>query len=109
MLYLIINYYIHVKVNTFMPKSPRRPIGFMRPPLTSKSVSANYVSKTLVLSSSSDEEMYDGLGGRSKPDVYPVRQKPATKKRKLVSNLKKKSPASTGNTTLDNFLSAEIL
>ncbi|XP_001948454.2 E3 ubiquitin-protein ligase TRAIP [Acyrthosiphon pisum] len=96
-------------VNTFMPKSPRRPTGFMRPPLTTKSVSANYVSKSMVFSSSSDEEMYDGLGGRSKPDVYPSRQKPVTKKRKLVSNFKKKPPPSNGNTTLDSFLSTEIL
>ncbi|XP_025207762.1 E3 ubiquitin-protein ligase TRAIP-like isoform X1 [Melanaphis sacchari] len=96
-------------VNTFMPKSPRRLIGFMRPPLTTKSVSANYVSKSIVFSSSSDEEMFDGLGGRSKPDVYPSRQKPVIKKRKLLSNFKKKPPPSNGNTTLDSFLSAEIL
>ncbi|XP_026807605.1 E3 ubiquitin-protein ligase TRAIP-like isoform X1 [Rhopalosiphum maidis] len=96
-------------VNTFMPKSPRRLIGFMRPPLTTKSVSANYVSKSMTFSSSSDEEMYDGLGGRSKPDVYPSRQKPIIKKRKLVSNFKKKPPPSNSNTTLDSFLSAEIL
>ncbi|XP_025405959.1 E3 ubiquitin-protein ligase TRAIP isoform X2 [Sipha flava] len=96
-------------VNTFMPKSPRRPIGFMRPPLTTKSVSTNYVSKTMVLTSSSDEEMYDGLGGRSKPDVYPNRQKPLLKKRKLVSNFKKKPLPSNGNKTLDSFLSTEIL
>lgn len=92
-----------------MPKSPRRPIGYMRPPLTTKSVSANYVSKSMAFSSSSDEEMYDGLGCRSKPDVYPSRQKPVIKKRKLVSNFKKKPPPSNGNTTLDSFLSAEIL
>lgn len=93
-----------------MPKSPRRPIGFMRPPLTSKSVSANHVSKSIVFSSSSDEEMmYDGLGGRSKPDVYPSRLKPSTKKRKLVSNFKKKLPPSNGNKTLDSFLSSEII
>lgn len=92
-----------------MPKSPRRPIGFMRPPLTTKSVSANYVSKSITLSSSSDEEMYDGLGGRSKPDVFPNRLKPLTKKRKLVSNFKKKLPSSNGNKTLDSFLSTEII
>lgn len=92
-----------------MPKSPRRPIGFMRPPLTSKSVSTNYVSKSIVLTSSSDEEMYDGLGGRSKPDVFPNRHKPLPKKRKLVSNFKKKPPPSNGNKTLDSFLSTEIL
>lgn len=93
-----------------MPKSPRRPIGFIRPPLTTKSVSANYVSnKFVTLSSSSDEEVFDGLGGRSKPDVYPSRQKPLTKKRKLVSNYKKKLPPSTSNKTLDSFLSAEIV
>ncbi|XP_050525112.1 E3 ubiquitin-protein ligase TRAIP-like isoform X2 [Daktulosphaira vitifoliae] len=94
-------------INTFMPLSPRRPIGFMRPPLTTKSISANYVSKTLKLSSSSDEEIYDGLGGRSKPDTFPSRQRPALKKRKLLSNYKKKKLPS-GNTTLDNFLSNEI-
>jgi len=92
-----------------MPKSPRRPIGFMRPPLTTKSVSANYVSKSIVLSSSSDEEVYDGLGGRSKPEVYPSRLKSLAKKRKLVSNFKKKLPPATGNKTLDSFLSAEII
>lgn len=92
-----------------MPKSPRRPIGFMRPPLTTKSVSANYMSKSIVLSSSSDEEMYDGLGGRSKPDVFPIRQKPLHKKRKLVSNFKKKPPSSNSNKTLESFLSTEIL
>lgn len=92
-----------------MPKSPRRLVGFMRPPLTTKSVSANYVSKTVNMSSSSDEEMFDGLGGRSKPDVYPSLQKPLPKKRKLVSNFKKKLPPPMGNTTLDSFLSAEIL
>lgn len=81
----------------------------MRPPLTTKSVSANYVSKSIDLSSSSDEEMYDGLGGRSKPDVFPNRQKPLIKKRKLVSNYKKKPLPPNGNKTLDSFLSAEIL
>lgn len=97
-------------MNSFVTKSPGRPIGFMRPPLTTKSLSANYVSKSVTVSSSSDEEMYDGLGGRSKPEVYPIRQKkPLTKKRKLVSNFKKKLPPSMGNTTLDSFLSAEIL
>ncbi|XP_050425407.1 E3 ubiquitin-protein ligase TRAIP-like [Adelges cooleyi] len=95
-------------VNTFMPKSPRRPSGFMRPPLTTKSVVANYVSKTIAPSSSSDEEIYDGLGGRSKPDIFPNRQKPLLKKRKLVSNFKKKLQPSSGNTTLDSFLSSEI-
>lgn len=88
-----------------MPKSPRRPTGYMRPPLTTKLVSANYVSKSMALLNSSDEEMYDGLGGRSKPDVYPSR--PLTKKRKLVSNFKKKAPLN-GNSTLDSFLSTEI-
>lgn len=92
-----------------MPKSPRRPVGFMRPPLTSKSVSANYVSKSKISSSSSDEETFDGLGGRSKPDVYPSRQRPLNKKRKLVSNFKKKSLPPNGNKTLDSFLTAEIL
>lgn len=92
-----------------MPKSPRRPIGFMRPPLTTKSVSANYLSKSIAFSSSSDEEIYDGLGGRSKPDVYPSRLKPLTKKRKLVSNFKKKLPPSNSNKTLDSFLSTEII
>jgi len=96
-------------MNPFVPKSPRRPIGFMRPPLTTKSLSANYVSKSVSVLSSSDEEMYDGLGGRSKPEVYPSRQKPLIKKRKLVSNFKKKLPPPMGNTTLDSFLSAEIL
>lgn len=81
----------------------------MRPPLTTKMLSANCVSRSLSLSSSSDEEMYDGLGGRSKPDVFPSRQKPLTKKRKLVSNYKKKPPTSNGNKTLDSFLSADIL
>lgn len=61
------------------------------------------------LSDSSDEETFDGLGGRSKPDVYPSRLKPLTKKRKLVQNFKKKPPTSNGNKTLDSFLSAEIL
>lgn len=92
-----------------MPKSPRRPVGFIRPPLTTKSVSANYVSKSMASSSSSDEEMFDGLGGRSKPDVYPSRLKPLIKKRKLVSNFKKKTLPSNGNKTLDSFLSAENL
>lgn len=93
-----------------MPKSPRRPAGFMRPPLTTKLLSANCVSRSLSLSSSSDEEMYDGLGGRSKPDVFPSRQKPPlTKKRKLVSNYKKKPPTSNSNKTLDSFLSGDIL
>jgi len=92
-----------------MPKSPRRPIGFMRPPLTTKLVSANCVSKSMALSSSSDEEIYDGLGGRSKPDVYPSRLKPLIKKRKLVSNFKKKLLPPTGNKTLDSFLSSEII
>ncbi|XP_029348344.1 nucleoporin nup211-like isoform X1 [Acyrthosiphon pisum] len=73
-------------VNTFMPKSPRRPIGFVRPPLTTKSVSANNISKSMVYSSSSDEEMYEGLARRSKPDVYPSRQKPVTRKRKYDEN-----------------------
>ncbi|XP_016660561.1 E3 ubiquitin-protein ligase TRAIP-like [Acyrthosiphon pisum] len=73
-------------VNTFMPKSPRRPIGFMRPPLTTKSVSANNVPKSMVVSSSLDEEMYDGLACRSKPDAYPSGQKPVTRKRKYKIN-----------------------
>lgn len=81
----------------------------MRPTLTTKSVSANHVSRSRTESSSSDEEMFDGLGGRSKPDVYPSKQKPLVKKRKLVSNLKKKLPPPMGNTTLDSFLTAEIL
>jgi len=54
--------------------------------------------------------MYDGLGGRSKPDLFPCRQKLVTKKRKIVANFKKTPPLpSNGNTTLDSFLSAEIL
>lgn len=81
----------------------------MRPTLTTKSVSAKFVSKPKTTPSSSDEEMYDGFGGRSKPEVYPNRQKPLAKKRKLVSNFKKKPPPQLGNKTLDSFLSAEML
>ncbi|CAI6364145.1 unnamed protein product [Macrosiphum euphorbiae] len=73
-------------VKIFMSKSPRRRIGFMRPPLTTKSVSANYESKSMVFSNSSNEEMYDDLGGRPKPDLYPSRQKPVTRKRKYNKN-----------------------
>lgn len=80
----------------------------MRPTLTTKSLNAKFVSKSIA-TSSSDEEMYDGFGGRSKPDVYPSRQKPLAKKRKLVSNFKKKPPSQLGNKTLDSFLSAEML
>ncbi|VVC42025.1 Hypothetical protein CINCED_3A008925 [Cinara cedri] len=98
-------------VSTFMPKSPRRPVGLIRKPVTTKFISTNYAaSKSIDSMSSSEEEMYDGLGGRSKPDTYPSpRLKPLTKKRKLVANLKKKKPAPIGNKTLDSFLSAEIL
>lgn len=80
-------------------------MGYIRSHLTTKLVNTN-VSKSMAPSSSSDEEMYDGLGGRSKPDVFPSR--PFTKKRKMVSNFKKKTSSSNSNTTLDSFLSTEI-
>lgn len=93
-----------------MPKSTRRPAGLIRQPVTTKFISTSYTaSKSMASTSSSDEEMFDGLGGRSKPDIYPIPYKPLTKKRKFVSNLKKKIPTTSGNNTLEKFLSAEII
>lgn len=74
-------------------------------------MSANYAAASKSRASmSSDDEMYDGLGGRSKPDIYPEpRMKPLIKKRKLVANFKKKIPPPSGTNTLDKFLSSEML
>lgn len=81
----------------------------MRPTVITKAKSAKYASNSITITSSSDEEMFDGLGGRSKPDVYPCRQKPLAKKRKVLTSFKKKLSPQLGNTTLDSFLSAEML